>query len=573
MARFSISRPIRLSSLWPVFALLFLLCVPGLALAGTYQSDFYVYPVTDSEDEMRLLHSRVQSYRTEKDGHYFFLPSGWDRTPLAIHFPKEQTLYVDGKPVTADQPTDVLKPDTTVLFQNEKGATSYRVTVMAGTGIPALFVCTETGNMNALDRSKANLETGDMLLYGADGQLENDELISEIRGRGNSTYNVHFPKRAYQMRLQQSTNLCGMGKGKTYNLMADYLDISLLRNRISMDMAKQVGIPYGLDSQSVNMYFNGRYNGVYLLTEKVGIGESRLDIYDLEKATLKANGGELGNIESSKSEGPNREWYYSYDIVEDPPNITGGYVLELEAPIRFTKPDNGVRTSNGACLVVKEPTQVSLAQARFICDLFEKFHRAILSKDGVDPISGGKYDEFMDTDSMALVLILEEFCKNYDHEQCSLFFFKDVDSVSQKVFAGPVWDFDRTYGNVATGRWLNSPNSMLFEKNDKQHYLYSNVLRQPDFFARVKELYEERYLPAIALLLGERERQPGEALRSLKDYRAEIEPSVRMNFTYWNSFAILGIVKYSGQTFAASYDYLERFIRLRRDTVNKNWLK
>ena len=168
----------------------------------------------------------------------------------------------------------------------------------------------------------------------------------------------------------------------------------------------------------------------------------------------------------------------------------------------------------------------------------------------------------------------QELCKNYDHEQCSLFFFKDVDAVSTKVFAGPVWDFDRSYGSVQTGRWLNSPNNMLYQGNKLQHYLYGNVYnKQPAFRARVEELYAERYVPALAILLGEKERQEGDALRSLEDYRAEIEPSVRMNFTFWNSYGITQIVKYSGRTFDASYEYLLWFLENRRIALNSNWIR
>ena len=116
---------------------------------------------------------------------------------------------------------------------------------------------------------------------------------------------------------------------------------------------------------------------------------------------------------------------------------------------------------------------------------------------------------------------------------------------------------------------------MLFQTHTgKKHFLYGNVFnKQADFNARVRELYAERYLPALELLLGERERQEGDALRSLADYRMEIEPSVRMNFTFWNSFTIHQIVKYSGQTFDSSFDYLVRFITLRREAISKNWVK
>ena len=544
------------------------------ASAGVYRGNLYVEPVFAEGQEELARQSRIMLYEKETEKvNYLFLPSGWEEIPLVLTYPQKQMLYVDGNPVPSGEATELLKPNTQVVLTNEKGGVALRIQVMLGTGIPSVFVQTESGGMRGLDRSRANLETGGLLLYGVNGELENNEAISEMRGRGNSSYNVNFPKRAYQVRLEKSANLCGMGKAKTYNLLADYLDISLLRNRLSMDMAKQVGIPYALDSQSVNVYFNNRYNGVYLLTEKIGVNNDRLDIYDLEKATLRANGGDLGEIKSSKSMGENRELYYAYNIENEPKDITGGYILELEGPSRFIKPQSGFRTSNGACVWVKEPTQVSLEQVKFICDIFERYHRAILTKDGIDPMSGMRYDELIDTDSMALVLIMQEICKNYDHEQCSLFFFKDSDRVSTKVFAGPVWDFDRSYGNVQTGRWLNSPNNMLFQGNKLKHYLYGNAYnKQADFLARVKELYAERYLPALALLLGEREREEGDALRSLADYRAEIEPSVQMNFTYWNSFAVMQIVKYSGQSFEASYDYLVRFIENRRVAVNKSWL-
>lgn len=546
------------------------LCLlPGLAQGGSYQKDVYVQPA--SAQEALAQQSSVQSY---KDGKIttLFLPSGWDGIPLALYYPGEKTLLLDGKPFPSGSTLPLLHQGMQLLLTNERDVVQHRINVMIGTGIPAVFVSTESGSMKGLDRSKANKETGGFLLYGVDGALENNVNIQEIRGRGNSTYNANFKKRAYQVRLESSSDLCGMGKAKVYNLMADYLDISLLRSRISLDMAKQVGIPYALDCQSINLYLNGRYNGVYLLTEKIGINKSRLDIYDLERATEAVNGGSLEDYTISREVGPKRQWYTSYDIPNNPDNITGGYILELEYASRVTKPTNGIRTSNGAHLVIKEPTRATREQAKYIGEIFDRYHRAILSQDGVDPQSGQRYDELVDTDSMALVLILQEICKNYDHEQGSLFFFKDVDGVSTKVYAGPVWDFDRTYGSVQTERWLNSANNMLYQGHHETHYLYGNVYnKQTDFRQRVQELYQERYQPALAILLGEQQPKAGDTLRSLEDYRAEIEPSVRMNFTYWDSYAILLISKYSGRYFEASYEYLERFLQNRRTALDSNW--
>ena len=549
-----------------------LLVLPVFCLAD-YQDDIFVQPALPPEQAELAWQSRILAYQN-KSGSYLFLPSRWHSIPLTFHYPNPQTLYLQDVPFASGSVLPAVSPGSDIVLTDEKGVVRHHIQMMEGTGIPSVFVQTESGSMKALDRSKANRESGTLLLYGVDGVLQNDEAIDEIRGRGNSTYNTNFSKRAYQVRLSSSTDLCGMGKARTYNLMADYIDISLLRNRISMDMAKQVGIPYALDSQSVNLFLNNRYNGVYLLTEKIGVNQNRLNIFDLERATEAVNAGTLENYEISRTIAADRSWYVSYNIPNNPPNITGGYILELEYASRVTKLTNGIRTSNGACLVIKEPTCVTAEQAEYIGQIFNRYHRAIMAADGIDPQSGMRYDELIDTDSMALVLILQEYCKNYDHEQGSLFFYKDVDAVSTKVYAGPVWDFDRTYGSVQTGRWLNSPNNMLYKGNKMQHYLYGNVFnKQADFEARVKELYAERYLPALALLLGEREPAAGDALRPLAEYRAEIEPSVRMNFTYWNSFSVKQIVKYSGQSFDTSYDYLLRFLQNRREAMNNNWLQ
>jgi len=560
--------------LWAILALV-LLCLPALAHAGTYQSDLFVQLVLPESREGEAAQSRVLAYRDSKRTS-LFLPSGWDRFYLSLHYPDTRTLYLNGNPFPSGSTLPSIETGSQITLTTDTGIVKYRLNVMLGTGIPSVFIQTDDPNIKRLNYSKDNRDTGALLLYGANGMLQNNGRLSEIRGRGNSTFHINFRKRAYQIRLDQGADLCGMGKARTYNLMADYIDISLLRNRISMDIAKQIGIPCALDSQSVNLYLNNCYNGVYLLAEKVTVNPNRVDIYDLEKATEAVNGGSLEGYAKSRVIKPDSSWIVSYDIPNNPADITGGYILELDYFDRFTRARSGVRTSNGASFEIKEPTYVTFEQAEFICEILSRYHRAILSKDGVDPKSGMRYDELVDTDSMALVLIMQEFCKNYDNEASSMFFFKDADAVSTKVYAGPVWDFDRAYGSVETGYWLNSPHNMLYQthNNKEKHYIYGNVFNnQADFNARVKELYAERYLPALALLLGERERQEGDALRSLADYREEIEPSVRMNFTYWNSFTIKQIAKYSGQTFDASYAYLEKFIIERRDTLIKNWLK
>lgn len=544
-----------------LIALLLVLCLQTGAGAASFSAKHYVQPAAEDGSTLRV-------YLFEKeDTFYLLLPSGWNSSALRFTFPQAQ-LYVDGTVIASGSTVDLFTPGSTVIFQNEKAQKVFKVTVMQGEGIPSLFIDTESGHMRSLDRSKANIETGLFTLSGVQGDIGDVVAIEEIRGRGNSTFNTDFPKRAYQVRLESKTDLLGMGEAKVYNLMADYLDISLLRNRISMDLAKEAGVSGALDCQSVNVYFNGCYNGVYLLTEKVGVNKSRIDIEDLEKATEKVNDNPLDEYKPVEEIGERYVQYYGFDIPNDPADITGGYILELQGSSRFQREDGGFVTSHDMCVSICEPTHTTMAQTRYIADIFDAFHRAILAKDGVDSKTGKRYDALFDAPSLAKVLVLEEICKNFDHEKNSMYFYKDSDTVDPMVYAGPVWDFDRSYGNVNAAYRFNSPTLPLYAENDKSWYFYGNLFNlQSDFQALAKQTYQDCYAPALEVLLGKREPQAGCAVRTLQAYREEIAASAAMNYIRWNSFAVTQIFRHSGQTFDASVEGLERFLTQRYDAL------
>ena len=98
-----------------------------------------------------------------------------------------------------------------------------------------------------------------------------DKYIS-IKGRGNSTWD--FPKKPYNITFykkndfdkKDKTELIDGVKAKKWSLLANHLDNSLLRNKVAMDLANQMGI--GLPSRFVDLWMNGEYLGNYLLTPK-----------------------------------------------------------------------------------------------------------------------------------------------------------------------------------------------------------------------------------------------------------------------------------------------------------------
>ncbi|MBO4798279.1 MAG: CotH kinase family protein, partial [Candidatus Methanomethylophilaceae archaeon] len=102
------------------------------------------------------------------------------------------------------------------------------------------------------------------------------DASAEIKGRGNSTWGQ--PKKPYSLRFDQKTDLFGNGYAKTWVLLANYLDKSMIRNYLAFSAAEALELDYTTSAQFVNLYLNGEYLGVYLVAEKIQIGKDRVDI-------------------------------------------------------------------------------------------------------------------------------------------------------------------------------------------------------------------------------------------------------------------------------------------------------
>lgn len=98
----------------------------------------------------------------------------------------------------------------------------------------------------------------------------------EFRGRGNSTW--YYPKTPYRFKMKKKASVCGMKKAKSFALIANYIDNTLMRNTVALNVALELGLPYSNHSIPCNVYLNGKYRGSYMMTEKIGIGGGSVDI-------------------------------------------------------------------------------------------------------------------------------------------------------------------------------------------------------------------------------------------------------------------------------------------------------
>lgn len=83
--------------------------------------------------------------------------------------------------------------------------------------------------------------------------------------------------------------------------------------------------------------------------------------------------------------------------------------------------------------------------------------------------------------------------------------------------------------------------------------------------------YRQTLLPALQIILGEREPYEGCQVRPFEDYVAAIQDSAAMNFARWPAGNVTGYYTGSGKNFDASCKYLLSWMKKRVAYMSKNW--
>ena len=502
--------------------------------------------------------------------HYLFLPAFAKADSMRVWFSGAQSMTIDAKIINSGDSVNSFTPGAKLsVALDEK---NYELQIMQSAKIPAMFLQTASGSVEFIHKSKKNSEKGSLLMVNADQTMLYSGGLSQIKGRGNYTFTLN--KKPYQIKLEKATDLCGMGKAKTWILLANQYDNSLLRNKIAFDLADAVGLSYSSKSQAVDVYVNGDYCGAYLLCEKVEIGDARIDINNLEKDTEKVNTEPLDTYplfgkrhQEGRSKGAK--------IPNDPEDITGGYLLELDYKARYRPEISGFVTTRGQSVVIKEPEYASQKQAEYIRAFMQGFENAIFAKDGRDPETGKHYSEFVDMDSLVKKYLMEEFVKNFDGNRSSQYYYKPADAQSKLAFAGPVWDYDIALGNYAKPNNQRVKDPRYFVTNadtGEAYYWLPNVYKRDDFKAAAIQTYHDTFVPALNILLGGAP-SSGSGLRSLNEYASELEASAAMNFIRWPIFNSPNWQVETGKDYAANMDYLRAFVEGRMAFLQENWPK
>lgn len=398
------------------------------------------------------------------------------------------------------------------------------------------------------------------------------EGATEIKGHGNSTWKW-FPKKAYKLKLEKSTSLFDLGKNKHWLLIANYMDESCMRNQTSVQLAKILGADY-LDALWVDVVLNGEHQGTYQFYEQARISGSRVNITDWEdegesaakkiaKAIAKEQAKAEGLDDAAKAALEDKlkdelktqmtetdlSWissgvinyggksYTVSDYYDLPESNNGGFLFELDsymdeastfytnrqAPIMFKKPEF-ICTDNATMDIARSYVQ------NFEDALYAPDHQA----------NGQSYTDLSYVDTAIPYWLVSELMFNEAGSR-STYFYKEI---NDKIRFGPVWDFD----------WSSNSVTPFGSKNPKEWFLsdrfwFSEMMKDPYFAVKAKELYQSKYSELMNLIQDE---------DILAQWHDSLSHSAAKNEKLW---------PYS-RGFEGDYQALREWIQQRTDWIN-----
>ncbi len=415
---------------------------------------------------------------------YLFLPASADFTKLKLM--GNATLKNDDGEITLSESSE--ETDLTVLFGADmKAGTKYTadvydgeekvtaVTFMKASNLPTMYI-TSDKTVAELNASKSNAGKGKITLANADGsKVADTSKLSSIKGRGNTSWSSSGAKRPYNIKLDKKAELIdGAGSAKKWCLISDNCqgewvhEAAGLTNMAAYDMYEAIGGDSALAHETINLYINGEYRGVYLLTEKVEIGKERVNITE---SNYSADGEDTPTqiVKKSGTVSPYpQDWGYvsteSAVVNDDDPAIkagvqayqystgavldgnSGGFLLELDRG--FSSEVSWFVTKHGYPYVLKEPEFATREQVQMIAAYVQKFEDAVYAEDGC-AADGTYYADLIDLDSLAKKVMIDLVSAQCDTFVTSCFFSIDTNAdgllTGEKLAAGPAWDYDGSY--------------------------------------------------------------------------------------------------------------------------------
>ncbi len=353
----------------------------------------------------------IKLFRTQEIC-YAFLPAYADLSGLVCSYEAAvSSVSLDGQIIPMGQTLESVETGRTyelVITDREHNVLQYPLVFLQSENIPAVFIDTSSGSMDYVNAVKGNEEPGHFTCITAEGAVDSQSVVSRIKGRGNTSWSSNGKRNQYNVRLKETVGVLGMDSARNWVLQSNKFDDSMMKNKLSYDFARDIGVPYAVDSKFADLYLNGEYMGTYLICEKVEVAENRIDTsnqYMIERDD-RTDPRDKNAVEREDSQIPQ--------------------VQSVETPYGY--------------FAVHNPENMSEGENSYITDYLGSTSWSIENAQNSDD-----FINYIDVDSFAKLYIMNEISNDPDANRLSSFYYKE-DERNSKLTAGPVWDFDWAYG-------------------------------------------------------------------------------------------------------------------------------
>lgn len=302
------------------------------------------------------------------------------------------------------------------------------------TDVPTIYITTdEPLEITAQMVKTEEYYTANIVIVDANGKMKQRNEAVTFRGRGNATWNSNSKKKAWRLKFPAKTSLLSewdMGNGvevknyadaKSWTLLSNVYDKSLLRNALSSELGKRAGLSFNPAYRFVDLVINGNYLGTYQVSDHIQV--------DKKRVAVNSNTG----------------WFMEFSkdgMKEDPFFYTKALWSNIATSVK--NPGTDIVTANG------ETTDPQYAPMK---EWMSSYLTSLVN---------GEYESWRSqTDLPSLIgwLMVEDLAGNYDGAMANVYTYKEADDTQLKW--GPLWDLDLAYGcyqSLANTHFWNAQN-------------------------------------------------------------------------------------------------------------------
>ena len=337
----------------------------------------------------------------------------------------------------------------------------------------------------------------------------------KIRLRGNASKLV--PKKSYQINFDTKTNFLGMtSTAKKWVLIANFMDKTLLRNIISFKVSSLLGQKFTPECKSVDLIFNGVYDGTYIICDKVEVGKNRVEL------------------------GENND----------------GFLMVIEDGWSQSEDDYCITSDKGIPITIKYPDNPSDLQLNELKSWFDN-----IETDAYNDISN-----LIDLESFSQYFILQEFCADVDSVAGSYYITKHFND--DKLYFGPGWDYDLSFDNDKRIYPTNEKNKWTFNYGNSAGTLrnfISKLMGIQKILDAVKSKWKEVTINDLV---------PDILINYINDQIEMINESQKLNFQKWKILDLtLEVNPVARGSYESEVSYLKSFIEERFIIFGKKLLE